>query len=122
MSKTRCGFCESATEKITNEHVYGEWIGRQFGAGRGKLPVHHTLTREGRSARAWDAYRIDAQVRMACRACNNGWLHGLETKVQPIIRPMIMPMARAERRVTLDRPSQVLVAHGRSKPRWSANS
>ena len=51
---------------------YGEWVGTLFGAGPGKLPVHHTLTREGGLAHAWNAYGLDAQVRMPCRVCNSG--------------------------------------------------
>jgi len=110
MIKTRCGFCESAIAKITNEHIYGKWVGALFGAGRGRLQVHHTLTREGDFARAWNAYRLDQQVRMACRACNNGWMNDLETKVRPIITPMIVPMVVGQQRVTLDLQSRLLVA------------
>ena len=59
---------------------YGEWVGTLFGAGPGKLPVHHTLTREGGLAHAWNAYGLDAQVRMPCRVCNSGWMSDLRSE------------------------------------------
>jgi hypothetical protein len=101
----RCGFCECAG-KITNEHVFGEWIGRLFGAGRGKLPMAHTLTLEGGPTRAWHAFRLDQQVRMACQECNGGWMSDLESKIQPVIEPMIL----GRRQVRLSLPAQILIS------------
>ena len=95
---------------------YGEWVGTLFGAGPGKLPVHHTLTREGGLAHAWNAYGLDAQVRMPCRVCNSGWMSDLEAKVRPIITPMTIPMAVKQRCVALDRSSQLCVA------RWAVKT
>ena len=53
---------------------------------------------------------------MPCRACNSGWMSDLEAKVRPIITPMIIPMAVKQRRVALDRSSQLLVA------RWAVKT
>jgi hypothetical protein len=37
MPKAQCGFCGSLTRKITNEHIFGEWVGRLFA---GKVMKH----------------------------------------------------------------------------------
>ncbi len=46
MAKTPCGLCGSLREKITKEHVFGEWIARLFGVGAGRFKMRHTLDRE----------------------------------------------------------------------------
>jgi hypothetical protein len=89
MSKTICGFCESSTEKITNEHVFAEWIGPLFGAGRPEMVVRHTLKRDDTGTPPRFSARLDHRVRMACQRCNNGWLSTLESIVKMITTPMI---------------------------------
>jgi hypothetical protein len=107
MAKTLCGFCESSTEKITNEHVFGEWIGRLFGAGRPELIVRNTLKRDATALRPWHNYRLDQRVRMACKRCNNTWMNDLENKVKPIISPMILG---SHSRKLLTRREQLIIA------------
>ena len=109
MPRVLCGFCEGP-EKITNEHVLGEWIGHLWGARRGGRQMQHTHTRDTDTTRVWQAYRLDQQVRMACGTCNSGWMHQLEEKVRPIITPMIVPKAAGVRQVSLDLLSQLLIA------------
>lgn len=106
MTKTPCGFCESKTKKITNEHVFGEWIGALFGAGQPDLIVRNTLKRDGIALRPWDTYRLDQQVRMACKTCNTGWMSRLETTVKRIVTPMI----RGDARVLLTLRHQIAIA------------
>jgi hypothetical protein len=125
VAKTPCGFCESLTAKITNEHLFGEWMGPLFGVGRGKLKMQHTLDRErGELRTTWQAYRLDQQVRMACKPCNQGWMSAMESAVAPIITPMIQHDAR--RLITAQERTAIavwaiktaMVAEFINKPKW----
>src|SRR5215468_7575397 len=100
MAKTPCGFCESTTHRITKEHVFGEWIGRLFGANQPDMIVRHTLKRDGVATPTRYAYGLDHQVRMACRQCNSGWMSALEVLVQPLIMPMIRGAGRRDLNLT----------------------
>ena len=94
MTKTLCGFCGSATAKITNEYILGQWIGPLFGAGKPDLIVRNTFKLDDTAFQPWLTYRLDQRVRMACETCNNGWMSDLENTVRPIITPMILGHAR----------------------------
>ena len=93
MSKTPCGFCESVTEQITNEHIFGKWIGALFGAGQSERVVRHTLKRDDSRIPSRLSASLDHRVRMACQLCNNGWMSALEDTVNPIIAPLIQRSA-----------------------------
>jgi hypothetical protein len=92
VAKTPCGFCGSRTAKITNEHVFAEWVSALFGAShdRRDVIVRHTLTRDDGARPPWFRYGIEQEVRMPCKDCNNGWTSRLENAVRPIITPMIL--------------------------------
>ena len=93
MSTTLCGFCESATEKITKEHVFGKWIGPLFDAGQPDMVVRHTFQRDDTATPPRLSDRLDHQVRMPCQRCNEGWMSRLEGVVKTIITPMIQGQA-----------------------------
>jgi hypothetical protein len=88
LSKTPCGFCEQP-RKLTKEHVFGQWLSAVFGADKKTNTVRHTLMLDGKQRGVWQSDKVDHKVRMACGQCNQGWMNGLETTVQPLITPMI---------------------------------
>src|SRR5262249_1500508 len=102
----RCGFCES-TDRISREHVFATWIGPVVGLGQTGAAIQHAFRTDGLlRGQPWTAQKLDQKVRMACASCNNGWMGQLETKVKPIITPMIQTVVS----VALDFPSQAAVA------------
>ena len=90
MTKTACGFCQSTTAKITNEHIFGEWLNDVFGVGEGRLKMRHSLHRHDTDLRReWTNAGLDQQVRMPCKPCNNGWMSGIESAAIDVLMPMI---------------------------------
>jgi hypothetical protein len=104
MTKTLCGFCESAT-KISREHVFGEWIGPILGSDQADVTVHHRFKQDEATAVQWNVPRLDQKVKMPCRTCNSGWMAALEALVRPILTPMILGRGR----VALNVFSQVVI-------------
>ncbi len=105
MARTACGFCESTTSKITNEHVFAEWLTPVIGADS-TTRIRHSRAAEGQKRTSWDTDTLTHKVRMACHPCNSGWMSDLEGAVKNIIPPMI----RDEKRVTLDVDEQSAIA------------
>jgi hypothetical protein len=105
VSKTPCGFCESKSRKITNEHIYAEWIGVVLGSKEPGMNVRHSMKRDEREGPTWLASVLDHKVRMACDRCNNGWMHDLEEHVRSVATPMILGQ-----RIALDLKAHVAVA------------
>jgi len=94
VARTPCAFCESRSKKITNEHIFAEWIGAVVGAGRAGVIVRNTFNLDETIRPAWHTQNLDLRVRMACESCNTGWMSNLETEVRPIMMPMIRGNAK----------------------------
>lgn len=105
MTKTLCGFCESAT-KISREHVFGGWIGPILGSDRAGVTVQHRFKQDEAATVQWNVPRLDQKVKMPCRTCNEGWMEALETLMRPIVTPMILGRGP----VVLNVFSQVVIA------------
>jgi hypothetical protein len=85
MSKP-CAFCRRTDEKITNEHVFPNWISRLFGhdpTGTAELVV-------GGSVKSFPAVVFQQKVRVVCKPCNEGWMNDLEKQVKVIMGPMML--------------------------------
>lgn len=85
-----CVFC-GKNEKLTREHVFGDWISRigvavpecRNGAG----PLNRSLRDLGRG-RPWSL-----NVRDVCGDCNNGWMSRLESVGRRVLTPLIFGTA-----------------------------
>lgn len=82
-----CAFC-GETGRLTNEHVFGDWlsrIGLEIGvcrAGAGPL---------NRGARDLGSGRpFDRKVKKVCAGCNNGWMSALESTAGQVLSPLIL--------------------------------
>jgi hypothetical protein len=109
-----CSFCgqefgpKGGPTERTAEHAIAQWVSKHFpnpGAG-----VTHTVRAgtHGPVQREWASGSKDVATLIAssvCRACNGGWMNGLEHAV----RPYLPPMMRGERR-TLYRESATALA------------
>ena len=104
VARTPCGFCESVTNKITKEHLFGGWMTPILSTGRPAL-IRHAIRLEGTDPHAsWESPSITAKVRIACRPCNSGWMSNLEASVKPVLSPMMEGQRR-----DLDSDSQTII-------------
>ncbi len=105
---TLCVFCGSAARK-TREHIWGDWL---KGYVRHDLKKHgmvyHDIDRPGHmqvSSRIRAGDPLNAQVKIVCAVCNNGWL----SRIQNDAKPYLVRLVRGERTL-LGRDAQMKVA------------
>ena len=81
-----CIFCERTDRKLTNGHVFGEWIAEEFG----RIPegTSQLVAADG-STKNWPAAPFTDTVRVVCECCNSGWMSAMEGAVKDILGPMM---------------------------------
>jgi hypothetical protein len=98
-----CLFCRSTTNKITKEHVWGQWLRDLF---PGERDAAYKLIREDNASPIFFRKPFDLEVRVVCEKCNNGWMEDMESAVRPFLGPMI----QAEQVTALSPDSQYSLA------------
>jgi hypothetical protein len=92
--RKRCALCGGNEAKITVEHIFGDWMADEFpeqtrDRDRG---YHYRDLSTGKSvAKSWteNDFRHQTRVRVLCDPCNSDWGGTLESKVEPVLRPML---------------------------------
>jgi hypothetical protein len=87
-----CVFCGS-TKKKTSEHVWGEWTKGYVERTANKHDHANVFVpRPGQPEPAKVRIRagdhLDAQVRIVCSACNNGWLSRIQSDAKSTLVPL----------------------------------
>jgi hypothetical protein len=94
-----CAFCQRDDSPLTREHVFADWIAREFPDARwsridtaiGKvIPFKNSL---------------GLVIRKVCKRCNTGWMHKLESTAKPIL----IPLMHAEKRGTVTEAEQSVI-------------
>lgn len=83
-----CVFCGGSP--VTAEHVWPRWIGKYL--PREKADHFVVVEHEGQErAVGFRGERVPFSTtsKCVCEACNTGWMHELETCVEPILAPLI---------------------------------
>jgi hypothetical protein len=83
-----CVFCGGPLDVRTREHVLPQWLAAELGLSNGViLPTHFSDTGEVLSDRR---HTIDQFVcGRVCGNCNHGWMSGLETTNQELLKKLI---------------------------------
>jgi hypothetical protein len=77
-----CVFC-GAPGPLTEEHVYGDWLRERVYSGEGV----RELTLDGMVRRSQGG-PFSKTVKIVCYRCNNVWMSGMETAVEPLLLRM----------------------------------
>lgn len=102
-----CAFCGDNSRRLTDEHVFGNWVSRLFESHAppegfsGKAQIFDAAG----NLKEFAAIPFQQVVKIPCEACNTGWMRGLEDAVIPFLTPMILG-----ERVRLRPPRQRLLA------------
>jgi hypothetical protein len=84
----KCLFCSNPADSL--EHVLPQWLHKCIypeTGGKFSVQVGRFLEGEGnRDQRKHDS--LNFKARIVCVACNTGWMSQLESKVQPILKPL----------------------------------
>lgn len=108
MART-CVFCGDPNRVVTAEHIFAEWVDRavdQLFPGAPTTPSLSELVDADRTVRPYVSLPLEQKVRYFCGSCNNGWMSALESKVAPILGPMVAE----EKWTNLRLPAQRLIA------------
>jgi hypothetical protein len=102
-----CAFCGNDSRRLTDEHVFGNWVSKLF-AGQvppegfgGKAQIFDAAG----NLKEFAAIPFQQVVKIPCEVCNTGWMRGLEEAVIPFLTPMILG-----ERTRLRPPRQKLLA------------
>jgi hypothetical protein len=75
---------------MSKEHVLARWIRKRFPNNGAQEHWHRTDLEDGAvHERRYRIVPFELTVREVCRRCNNGWMASLETKIQPILGPVM---------------------------------
>jgi len=99
-----CRFCGATTRKITNEHVWPEWLEDFMPTFTGPGYTERWSSAAGREE--WKQKMLSATVRMFCEPCNTGWMSDIEGAAKDSVGPMVQGIA-----TTLDAAAQQVVAN-----------
>jgi hypothetical protein len=75
---------------MSKEHVLARWIRKRFPDDGTQQHWHRTDLDDGSvQERRYRIVPFELTVREVCLGCNNGWMADLETRVRPILGPMM---------------------------------
>ena len=75
---------------MSREHVLARWIRKRFPDDGAQEHWHRSEVENGVvNERRYRLVPFELTVREVCRDCNSGWMADLETRVQPILGPMM---------------------------------
>ncbi len=86
-----CVFCGDDSARLTDEHVFADWISEFF---KKHLGVHFDgvsqLVDESGRVTQYPMVPFQQEVKIVCQGCNGGWMRRMEDSVQPILKPMML--------------------------------
>jgi hypothetical protein len=103
-----CTFC--GNRPLTKEHIWGQWVlehvsrtTNKYQFGKVILGKNNKDTTEDSRMRTGDP--LNANVRVVCSNCNNGWM----SQIQESAKPHLIPLFKGES-VWLDKKAQAAIA------------
>ncbi|MER6077361.1 hypothetical protein [Streptomyces sp. NPDC001833] len=102
MGSNACVFCGATSNrvKITNEHLFPDWVNTVLTPQVIGPSVSNTRTWTGKNeapqSKTWPVNAASTTtVRIVCEPCNNGWMSNLEGSMKPILEEPILGRGRA---------------------------
>jgi hypothetical protein len=81
-----CGFCFQKVVKLSGEHIYSDWMNELF-----REPWERRFTLPDGRVFTFPKAALDWKEKVACGACNNGWMSDIEEKhARPTLTPLIV--------------------------------
>ena len=85
--RKKCIFCQRDNQKITNEHIFPDWLSKFYGADA--MCLNEGRKEDGTVTFSY-ASKIFQQTRNdVCTECNSGWMSAIENAAQPILVKML---------------------------------
>jgi hypothetical protein len=77
-----CMFCGATDRKMSNEHLWPQWIRRLLPPEAQKQGVRYDFDTDAGRVRSFDTRLFELKVKDVCEPCNSGWMSEYETNVQ----------------------------------------
>jgi hypothetical protein len=86
-----CVFCGDDSRRLTDEHVFADWISEFFQVVYGKPlgGVAQLVNAEG-GITQYTMIPFQQVVKIVCEKCNTGWMRRLEDGVQAVLKRMML--------------------------------
>ena len=86
-----CIFCGDDSKRLTDEHVFGDWVSRFYRAAAlpGDFHGKAQIFDEGGNLKEFAAIPFQQVVKVPCEKCNTGWMRQLEDGVNSFVKPML---------------------------------
>jgi hypothetical protein len=89
-----CVFCGATDHKMSNEHLWPQWVRRLLPTDTQKEAVTYNLDTEAGRQRSFSTTLFELKVKDVCKPCNEGWMSQYETNVQRWITGMLQGRGR----------------------------
>jgi hypothetical protein len=99
----QCLFCGSVG-KLTEEHVFGDWLQKLGFTGPGLRELVEDADLKNRVLQ--EGHPFNKTLRIVCEDCNGGWMSKLETAA----KSLLIQMFNTSGKVRLDEDSQITLA------------
>jgi hypothetical protein len=83
--KRPCIFCQELG-KLTEEHLWSDWINNLFGEKQ-RYTVQRKLP--NREVKEWESVGINQTATVVCKKCNNEWMNDIEMEARPMLSHLI---------------------------------
>jgi hypothetical protein len=83
--KRPCIFCQQFG-KLTEEHLWSDWIGKLFGE-REEYTVQRRLPNG--ELKQWETVGLNQTATIVCGKCNSGWMSDIETQTKRVLSDLI---------------------------------
>jgi hypothetical protein len=82
-----CVFCGDDSRRLTDQHIFGDWVGECF--GREVEGLSQIVDGSG-NVTQWPSAAFSDVVKVVCEGCNTGWMERqIEKPVQATLGPMM---------------------------------
>jgi hypothetical protein len=77
-----CIFCGATDRKMSNEHLWPQWIRRLLPPEAQKTGVRYDFDTDAGRVRSFETRLFELKVKDVCETCNSGWMSDYETNVR----------------------------------------
>jgi hypothetical protein len=89
-----CVFCGASDQKMSNEHLWPQWIRRLLPPDVQKRVIRYSVDTDAGRIRSFDTRLFELKVKDVCKSCNEGWMSLYESDVQHFATGMLQGNAR----------------------------
>jgi hypothetical protein len=84
-----CMFCGATDQKMSNEHLWPQWIRRLLPPDIQKQGIRYDVDTDAGKVRSFETRLFELKVKDVCKPCNEGWMGVYEDDVRRLATGML---------------------------------